>query len=39
MTLCTLPKTEPARHTSQLTALQATVGDGDSDDDDDGFLK
>ena len=43
MTLCTLPKTEPAGHASQLTALQPTVDDGDNDDDDDdddddGFL-
>ena len=35
MTLCTLPKTEPAGHASQLTALQPAVGDGDNDDDDD----
>lgn len=46
MTLCTLPKTEPAGHASQLTALQPIVGDGNNDDDDenndvyddDGFL-
>ena len=43
MTLCTLPKTEPAGRASQLTALQPTVDDGDNDDDDDdddddGFL-
>ena len=38
MTLCTLPKTEPAGHASQLTALQPTVDDDDDneDDDDDG---
>ena len=35
MTLCTLPKTEPAGRASQLTALQPTVDDGDNDDDDD----
>lgn len=35
MTLCTLPKTEPAGHASQLTALQPIVGDGNNDDDDD----
>lgn len=28
MTLCTLPKTEPAGRASQLTALQPTVDDG-----------
>lgn len=46
MTLYTLPKTEPAGHASQLTALQPIVGDGNNDDDDenndvyddDGFL-
>ena len=38
MMLYTLSKTEPARHASQLTALQPTVGDGDNDGDDDGFL-
>ena len=35
MTLYTLPKTEPAGHASQLTALQPIVGDGNNDDDDD----
>lgn len=35
MTLCTLPKTEPAGHASQLTALQPTVDDDDDNEDDD----
>ena len=41
MTLCLLPKTEPAGDASQLTAFQPTVDGGDDDDkddDDDGFL-